>query len=253
MATAITIPRDASGTREDGGKDMKSRSRDQQKFEEIKKKIEAAIAGNQALQQLAKNIRFTETREGLRIDLIDQADFAMFGSGTDQLTPRARALVNEVAGAIGAMPNDIVVRGHTDSLPYASGRSMNNWLLSSSRAEATRKVLAENGIPADRFSRIEGVADREPFVAGNSYDPRNRRMSIVLAWTRDGTLKLQNTHDLAVLSPEEKAAIKDRDDPQKNLQRQVRALDLGKTALPRGAVIANPDDVAGKKANKPGH
>ena len=29
-----------------------------------------------------------------------------------------------------------------------------------------------------RISRIEGVADRNPFVPQNRYDPRNRRISI---------------------------------------------------------------------------
>lgn len=47
--------------------------------------------------KLRKNVRFTETREGLRIDLIDEADFAMFATGTDRLPPEARALIGEVA------------------------------------------------------------------------------------------------------------------------------------------------------------
>jgi len=35
--------------------------------------------------------------------------------------------------------------------------------------------------------RIEGVADREPYEgASDAYDPRNRRMSITLAWTEGG-------------------------------------------------------------------
>ncbi len=31
-----------------------------------------------------------------------------------------------------------------------------------------------------RFARIEGVADREPLIADDPADPRNRRMSILL-------------------------------------------------------------------------
>jgi chemotaxis protein MotB len=33
-----------------------------------------------------------------------------------------------------------------------------------------------------RFARIEGVADREPFIPQDRFDPRNRRMSITLRW-----------------------------------------------------------------------
>jgi chemotaxis protein MotB len=116
-------------------------------FKAVKAQIEAKLASNPALRKFAKNIRFTETREGLRIDLIDQADFAMFGMGTDRLLPQARALVGEVAKVIAGVPNDVIVRGHTDGLPYTSGRNMNNWLLSSARAEATRKAFSELGIP----------------------------------------------------------------------------------------------------------
>ncbi len=38
-------------------------------------------------------------------------------------------------------------------------------------------------MPAGRFNRIEGVADREPFIPSDRYDPRNRRMSITLAFS----------------------------------------------------------------------
>jgi len=140
---SITIPRDASGTKDQGGKAM--RAADRQKFESIKKKLEAQMM-RKGLEKLRKHVRFTETREGLRIDLIDEADFAMFAMGTDRLVPQARALISEVATALQTMPNLLIVRGHTDGLPYAAGRTMNNWLLSSSRAESTRKALADSGI-----------------------------------------------------------------------------------------------------------
>src|SRR5690606_21437470 len=100
-------------------------------------------------------------------------DFAMFAMGTDRLFPEARDLLVQVAQVIAGVPNDVIVRGHTDSLPYAAGRNMNNWLLSTTRAESTRAVLDQNGIGSARFMRIEGVADREPFVPDDRYDPRN--------------------------------------------------------------------------------
>ncbi|MDZ7893686.1 MAG: flagellar motor protein MotB [Sphingobium sp.] len=251
---AITIPRDATGTRDDGGKNMKSRSADLQKFEDIKKQIQQQMARDKALIKLSKNIRFTQTREGLRIDLIDEADFSMFAIGTDRLLPAARSLLGEVARAISGMPNDVIVRGHTDGLPYAAGRNMNNWMLSSSRAEATRRALAESGIGPRRFARIEGVADREPYNGTNPYDPRNRRMSIVLAWTREGEFKINEEAGGPPQDAATAAAIAERDDPSKQMQREIRAMDLGRTALPNGAKILNADEVAaGKGKGKPGH
>ncbi|WP_420146346.1 flagellar motor protein MotB [Sphingobium sp.] len=239
---AITIPRDASGTKDQGGK--ATRAQDRQKFEAIKKSLEERMM-RKGLGKLRKNVRFTETREGLRIDLIDEADFAMFAMGTERLLPQARALIGEVSSVLQTMPNPLIVRGHTDGLPYASGRNMNNWMLSSGRAEATRKALADSGIGNDRFARIEGVADREPFVKDDAYDPRNRRMSIVLAWTRGG-----NKVDDEDLDPETQAAIKERDDPQNVAKAQARKLDMGGTGLPNGATLINP--AAPGTSSKPG-
>ncbi|MET0370057.1 MAG: flagellar motor protein MotB [Sphingobium sp.] len=239
---SITIPRDATGTKDQGGKAM--RAADRAKFEALKKQIEDRMT-RKGMAKLRKNIRFTETREGLRIDVIDEADFAMFAMGTDRLLPAALNLIREVAQVVETMPNALIVRGHTDGLPYTSGRSMNNWMLSSSRAEATRKALADSGIPNSRFARIEGVADREPYVKGDAYDPRNRRMSIVLGWSRGG-----GEVDKDAMDAETKAAIAERDDPLNVARDQAQRLDLGGTGLPTGAALINPKPAG--TSNKPG-
>ena len=50
-------------------------------------------------------------------------------------------------------------------------------------AEVTRQFLAGLRIENGRFMRIEGVADREPYNPEDGFDPRNRRMSIILGWS----------------------------------------------------------------------
>jgi chemotaxis protein MotB len=177
---SLTIPKDATG----GEKEAEgTKQKDRARFIAIKAKLVQAIKKDKGLARLLKNVRFTDTREGLRIDLVDESDFAMFGVGGTAMLPDARRLMGEVAKVIAAVPNQVIVRGHTDALPYAAGRTTNNWSLSSARAEATRAGLADAGVPAGRFARIEGVADREPYVPGDLYDPRNRRMSITLKWS----------------------------------------------------------------------
>ena len=133
---------------------------------------------------------------------------------------------------------------------------MNNWRLSSSRAEATRAVLAQGGITADRFMRIEGVADREPFVADNRYDPRNRRMSVILAWSKDGAGASQ-VASAADAQPTAPAPAKIdrrilvRDQRIAMAQAEVRKNDLGGTALPSGATIINADSIPKRSSNTP--
>jgi chemotaxis protein MotB len=178
---AITIPKDAKG----GPKESAGIERDKARFEQLKQSLAKKMAESKELRRLAKNVRFTETREGLRIDLVDEADFSMFVSGTNQLTPDAMRLLDEVSTLVRGLPNGLIIRGHTDAAPYTRTAGMNNWKLSAERAEITRAMFARRGIGPDRFLRIEGVADREPYVPSNKFDPRNRRMSITLGWAID--------------------------------------------------------------------
>jgi chemotaxis protein MotB len=175
---SMTIPRDATG----GPKEASGVGKDRAKFEQLKQALAAKLSQNKELKRLARHIRFTETEQGLRIDMVDEADFSMFLSGTNILTPDATQLLGQVGSAIGELPNGIIIRGHTDAATFSSTLGANNWQLSADRAEMTRMVLTRKGVENTRFLRIEGVADREPYVPNDTYDPRNRRMSITLGW-----------------------------------------------------------------------
>jgi chemotaxis protein MotB len=176
--STMTIPRDATG----GPKEASGVGKDRAQFQQLRQRLIQQLQANKVTRKFARNLRFTETREGLRIDMIDEADFSMFVSGTDILTPDALTLLTEVANTIRLLPNGVTIRGHTDAQPVSRGLGINNWQISSARAEATRAHLMRAAVPQHRFVRIEGVADREPYIAANPYDPRNRRMSITLGW-----------------------------------------------------------------------
>lgn len=157
---------------------------DKQAFQAIKEQLEKQIKGSSRLSKLSSHIRFVPTQDGLRIDLVDDADYSMFGLGTTALDSKASELIGMIAATIEGTPNTIMIRGHTDSLPFGDPRAMNNWMLSSGRAEATRRRLAQGGIPEARFERIEGVADREPIITDTPGDPRNRRVAITLLYRK---------------------------------------------------------------------
>lgn len=175
---SMTIPRDATG----GPKEASGIGKDRAKFQNLRARLLQKIQSDKAMKRFARNLRFTETREGLRIDMVDEADFSMFVSGTDILTPDAVQLLSRVADTIRELPNGIIIRGHTDAQPVSRGLGVNNWQLSAARAEATRAHLVRSALPQRQFVRIEGVAEREPYIPNNPYDPKNRRMSITLGW-----------------------------------------------------------------------
>jgi chemotaxis protein MotB len=157
-------------------------AQDVKNFEAMHRRIAAEMASSPKLSKLASHVKFVRTRDGLRIDLVDDADYSMFALGTTQLDGQASELIGMIAESIKGMENPIMIRGHTDSLGYGDPLAMNNWMLSSGRAEATRRRLALGGIPEGRFNRIEGVADREPMIEKNPLDPRNRRVAITLLY-----------------------------------------------------------------------
>lgn len=186
---SMTVPVEATGGDQVGTgakgtlKDKAALSaEDRKNFDAMRRRVTKAMATSPALSKLSKHVRFVRTRDGMRIDLLDDADYSMFDLGTTQLEPEASALIGLIAQTIAPTQNPIMIRGHTDSLGYGDPLAMNNWMLSSARAEATRRRLATGGLGEARFNRIEGVADREPMVKANPSDPRNRRVAITLLY-----------------------------------------------------------------------
>ncbi|MEQ1498620.1 MAG: flagellar motor protein MotB [Novosphingobium sp.] len=175
---SMTIPRDTTGGPKEGADKIK-------KMQSMQQRLASKLAGNPRLARLAKQVRMIDTAEGIRIDLVDDADFSMFQLGTTVLTPEAADLLSAIGDMLGQELGGLSIRGHTDSLPWnggpdGAGLGANNWSLSAGRAEATRQALMAKGIAESRFRKIEGVADREPLVRDNPGDPRNRRISILL-------------------------------------------------------------------------
>ncbi len=162
----------------------KIQAEDQRNFEAMRREVQERMRESGSMAKLAKNIRFVMTQQGMRIDLIDDADYSMFDLGTTALEGRASELIGTIASAIRGTANPVMIRGHTDSVPFGDPRQLNNWTLSSGRAEATRRRLALGGIPEARFERIEGVADREPIIRETPGDPRNRRVAITLLYRK---------------------------------------------------------------------
>jgi len=167
---SLTIPRDATGGPKEGAEAM----------QRMRERLEQKLEGNKQLQKLLRQVKMVQTSEGVRIDLVDDADFSMFALGTTVLTGEAQSLIQALAESVMPEGGALTIRGHTDALPWRSGMRGNNWALSTGRAEATRQALMLSGIAEARFKRIEGVADRELLVKDDPSDPRNRRISILM-------------------------------------------------------------------------
>ena len=156
------------------------RAQENQRFDEAKKELEKMLKENPELAELAKNLLIDVTSEGLRIQMIDQEGKPMFPSGSAEMFDRAKLLMTKVGEVVRTMPNEASVRGHTDSAPYPPGAKYTNWELSADRANASRRVLLETGIPEKQLANVMGKADREHLIKDIPTDARNRRISVIM-------------------------------------------------------------------------
>jgi chemotaxis protein MotB len=164
----------------ESGTGTPSQKQDKENFDKVEQEIKQKLSENPQLEKLKDQVSITREKDGLRIEVMDKADFAMYASGGAVMSNRAAALMAEVTRSLKPLPNKLAIRGHTDSMGFAPDSMRNNWSLSTERADATRQFMQSQGISGNRFARIEGVADTNPKITGNPAAPQNRRVSITV-------------------------------------------------------------------------
>lgn len=154
--------------------------RERDAFEQAAAQIREAVAADPALADLARQMLVEQTPEGLRIQLIDAERQPMFALGGSAPNDRARALLARVSQVAARLPNPIAIAGHTDATPFRGGAERSNWDLSTERANVTRRLLTEAGLPEGRIRSVSGHADRELLQPDAPAAAANRRVSITL-------------------------------------------------------------------------
>ncbi len=178
-AAKVTAQSDASNSATEAAKEL-LREQEEKRMEDIKSAIEDAIASNPDLQEMKDNLIIDMTPEGLRIQIIDQDGKPMFAAGSARMFAKTQKLLQKVGDIIKTQPNELSIRGHTDSSPYAAGASYTNWELSADRANSSRRVLLDAGFKAERINNVVGKADTDHLMPDDPTNPRNRRVSIIL-------------------------------------------------------------------------
>ena len=148
-------------------------------FESAAEQIREAVRADPALAELAGQLAIDLTPEGLRIQILDEERSPMFTSGSAVPNDRARQLLQKVAPVLAKLPEAVSLSGHTDATPFR-GAERSNWELSTERANATRRLLVEAGLPESRIRNVTGNADRDPLLPGDPLAAANRRIAIVV-------------------------------------------------------------------------
>ena len=116
---------------------------------------------------------------GLTIHILESA---LFDDGKADLKPKAREMLDMMAGDLLKMPNHVRVEGHTDDRPINTPRFPSNWELSTARAtEVVRYLIERHTYPPSKISAL-GYSSYRPYVPNNGVENRakNRRVDIVV-------------------------------------------------------------------------
>ncbi len=172
--------KDAPKSAEDGEGEGAGKAQETANLEAMKAALEQKIRENVELNQFKEQLKINITPNGLQIQILDDRKRPMFGSGVDLPKEYAANLLREVGSVLAFSSNKISIAGHTDSSGYHASSEYTNWELSADRANAARRLLLEGGVRSDKIAQVVGMADTIPFDKENPYNPRNRRISIIV-------------------------------------------------------------------------
>lgn len=138
-----------------------------------------ALSHDPALSDLEGQFKVQITNEGLEIQMNDSAGVAYFDSGAASMSDQGKKVIERVAAALRTTDHEVVIAGHTDAQPFASGAG-DNWQLSASRANSVRDALQGAGIEEGRMAGVIGYGASKPLLPANPTAPENRRVSILV-------------------------------------------------------------------------
>jgi outer membrane protein OmpA-like peptidoglycan-associated protein len=130
-----------------------------------------ANEANEALAKLA-------AKEDARGMVITLSGSVLFRSHDASLLPAAQTRLNQVADALIAKGQTVVIEGYTDS----RGSQSRNMDLSQQRADSVRSYLVSRGFAASKIA-AKGMGPDRPVAENTSSEGRanNRRVEIVIA------------------------------------------------------------------------
>ena len=138
------------------------------------------------MQVLLKEIGMEEEIE-LRLEergiVVELPEKVLFDKGRSELKEEFKSTLKLFAGLLEDIPNNIIIEGHTCTIPISTDRYPSNWELSVMRATTiTRYFIEEEGMNPKRFS-ASGYGEYKPIESNETEEGRmrNRRVSVVIS------------------------------------------------------------------------
>jgi len=178
----------------EGDEDGSGKAEEKEQMELMKQKLEEKIEMSEALKEFKEQLKIEITPNGLQVQILDDRRKPMFGTGVDIPKAYAAKILQEVGSVLASTDKSISIAGHTDSSGYHSNSEYTNWELSADRANAARRLLLNGGVDDKRIAQVVGLADTVPFDKENPYNPRNRRISIIVL-NKEAEARLKSLSD----------------------------------------------------------
>lgn len=134
-----------------------------------------------SLQDVSDEDVQVEVRKG--VVYVSLSDKMLFNTGSYNITPQAETVLGKVARILNDYKEiEILVEGHTDTVPFQSGNLADNWDLSVKRATSVVRTLQNKyGVAASRMI-AGGRGEYLPKVDNTTKENRslNRRTEIII-------------------------------------------------------------------------
>ncbi len=148
----------------------------------LKDKLEQAMKKSPEFEKLKDYIQMSVTGEGLRVEMLENEKGIFFESGSGRPTEIGREMILLLAAQLKTLPNDLLIEGHTDAKPFASGGDYSNWELSTDRANAARRLMESDGLAHGRIVQVRGFADQSLRDKAHPESASNRRISVIVRY-----------------------------------------------------------------------
>jgi chemotaxis protein MotB len=168
---------DSNNTPPNGGLNgPQSRRAEQADMVAVKAKLDAYVRAN----NLQAKVQTKIGKSGLVITLL--SDKSYYASGSADLRPEMKQVLDEIAGQIRGVRNDLRVEGNTDDVPIATSQYPTNWELSAARATGVTRYLVEHARISPTRLSFAGYGQFRPKFPNDSETHRhlNRRVDVVI-------------------------------------------------------------------------
>ena len=177
--------------------------REDQKFRAISEALRGSIPASphmfegapQFMENIESKLKKSQAGEESSITVDDRGitvsfnDTAFFQPGSAIILEKGKRTIEKFARVLHAIPNTVVIEGHTDNVPIKTKKFPSNWELSAARAGTVARLLEQFEISSDRLE-IAAYGSTRPKVKNKSPELRalNRRIDILIK-PNDGPLK----------------------------------------------------------------